>query len=896
MDEQIPKQIDRYQIEDVLGRGGQSTVYRAYDPKHDRPVALKVLESAADAKQILRQFQVERSALGRMAHDCIAKLYDAGEENGAYWFALELVEGATLTEHCDADQLPLDDRLRLFECLCRGVDHAHGQGVLHRDLKPNNVLVQGSGPQATPKIIDLGIARGLGAMLFEGQVPTVPGRFLGTPYYASPEQVRQQPLDVGADIYSLGVILHELLVGALPMDAIDPAEIGYEAFFERLLQPVRKPSVRLRQLDRERAEDAARARGTTVDALDGTLVGDLDSIVLKATDDDPQRRYASAREFAEDIRNFLAQLPVSARPHSLYYRTRKFVSRNRWPVAVGAAVFGLLTATSIYGVVGIRQARENTRLAEERALEAEGRQRDKAEAFLESGDFLLARGSFEAALADYAQAESLGFDDRVELGIRRIRALDGLRRYPEAVEVLDSIDGLPAAQHERATLLLLCYDLVGDEDGDPGSGRALVEEALRLDAAGNSRLEPADRAYATGMLSPSVQDALAHFREARSLNPFHRRANDALAVTLLVLGYREEARRLVEVVVGQSPDDVLGPLYLAAIEGLSGRPEEADNWIEQIHGKFGEADARLARLVVDVLLAAHDLNYDLRKSLGEPTSLGKAVMTVLSLTGKLEPLIRELQDGYGDSRLAHGGQMMFRLPACVVESYRPLIGLFDVKLGGMAQPDPRRRQRLDIVALSKSAEDSGLLAGLAIVFTATGRAAEAADSLLRAAPLPSAALEPETRWVQISALAAILLQDEKLDPERKAALRELALETLEKQASSGKLLQEEFFPTWFAAESMNAPVEGELALQWLRRFPGDAGAQMATAFLIADLGMPEQAKRVLEAIDPDALPAGAERIWEGALQTGLAPAATEPEPQPEPASKPVEASGKKKGK
>jgi len=357
--------IGPYKLLQVIGEGGMGTVYMADQTEPvQRRVALKIVKPGMDSGEVVARFEAERQALALMDHHGIAKVFDAGEtQSGRPYFAMELVKGISITEYCDQHRLKPRERLELFVQVCRAVHHAHQKGVIHRDIKPANVLVADYDDKAVPKVIDFGVAKATGPQLTEKTMFTQFGQILGTFEYMSPEQAKLNQLDVDtrADIYSLGVLLYELLTGTTPFDRGRLQVVG----FEELLRIIReeeppKPSTRISTLG-ERTETVAASRGGDARQLRRSLSGDLDWIVMRAMDKDRNRRYESAASLADDIERFLADAPVHACPPSTAYRMKKFVRRHRGQVtAAGALVLVLilgLVGTS-YGFVRANEARE----------------------------------------------------------------------------------------------------------------------------------------------------------------------------------------------------------------------------------------------------------------------------------------------------------------------------------------------------------------------------------------------------------------------------------------------------------------------------------------------------------------------------------------------------------
>jgi len=322
--------VGPYLIEALVGRGGMGEVYRAarMDGQYRRQVAIKVVRSTRVSSDLLKRFRLERQILARLEHPNIATMLDGGlTGSGQPYLVMQYVDGRPITQYADQHHLPVDERLRLFRTVCETVQFAHANLVVHRDLKPSNIMVTEDGQV---RLLDFGIAKLLDATEFDETVPTTGDLLLLTPEHAAPEQFLGGPVTIATDVYALGVLLYELLTGVRPFQSLSPLEL-HHAVCE--LEPTRPSAVRT-----EPSQDAARAR---------ELRGDLDYMVLMALRKDPARRYASAGQFAEDINRYLSGRPVIARADTLGYRTRKFVTRNRFGVTALAAAALLLMGAAV---------------------------------------------------------------------------------------------------------------------------------------------------------------------------------------------------------------------------------------------------------------------------------------------------------------------------------------------------------------------------------------------------------------------------------------------------------------------------------------------------------------------------------------------------------------------
>ena len=389
--EAVGQTLGRYRLLERIGEGGCGVVYVAEQTEPvRRRVALKVIKLGMDTKAVVARFEAERQALALMDHPNIAKVLDGGTTDphpasghplppdgrgaggdgaghlpsGRPYFVMELVRGVRITDYCDQNHLTTRERLELFIPVCQAIQHAHQKGIIHRDIKPSNILVTLHDGVPVPKVIDFGIAKATEGRLTDATVYTQLHQFIGTPAYMSPEQAEMSGLDVDtrSDIYSLGVLLYELLTGKTPFDAKELVSQGIDSMRKTIREqdPLR-PSTRLATLKGEELTTTAKRRSVETGKLAHQLRGDLDWIVMKCLEKDRRRRYETANGLAADLKRHLNDEPVTARPASRLYRIRKVVRRNRLACAAAALVgLALLTGTVVSLWQAVRATRAET--------------------------------------------------------------------------------------------------------------------------------------------------------------------------------------------------------------------------------------------------------------------------------------------------------------------------------------------------------------------------------------------------------------------------------------------------------------------------------------------------------------------------------------------------------
>ena len=357
--------ISRYEIGDVIGEGGMGLVYSARLIDADRTVAVKVIRSGMDTERVINRFDLERQALARMDHPGIASVLDAGvTDDGRPFFAMELVRGERITHHCELNRLGARDRVGLVISICNAIQHAHQKGVIHRDIKPSNILVAEHDGKSVPKVIDFGIAKAIGGDALPGATITAQAQAIGTPAYMSPEQAAPDKgdIDTRTDVYSIGVLLYELLTGSTPITEDELSSKSFQEVISAIQDTT--PAIPSSRLSR----DLGSAHQHVVPPSE--LVGDLDWIVLKCLEKDRARRYTSVGALADDLQRFLDDEPVLACPPSRAYRVKKFVRRHRLGVSISAASTVVLASTLVVVSVLLSrtlEAERNSRLAKDEA-------------------------------------------------------------------------------------------------------------------------------------------------------------------------------------------------------------------------------------------------------------------------------------------------------------------------------------------------------------------------------------------------------------------------------------------------------------------------------------------------------------------------------------------------
>lgn len=550
----IAEQIGPYRIVREIGEGGMGSVYEAQQLEPvKRSVALKVIKAGRDSKSVIARFEAERQALAMMDHPAIARIIDAGTTKfGQPFFAMELVDGVPLTTYCDARSLSIQDRLGLFCQICEGIQHAHQKGIIHRDLKPGNILVTEYDGKPVPKIIDFGLAKALETTpkLTDKSLHTEIGQVLGTIKYMSPEQAGLDALDIDTrtDIYSLGIILYELLTGSTPLDDSSIKENALLKVLEIVRgQEASKPSSKL-STDADRMSNISSRRKIEPKRLNSILAGELDWVVMKSLEKERDRRYASANEFAEDIKRYLNQEPILARPPSRSYQLQKFVRKNKGLVASISSVIAVLLCGiggSTWFALGEQNAKELAFANEKKALRNERLAIKNEE--LAAKNEKLARASADQSKKDKAVAEAAAK-----------RSADALKIFTDSFRSIDPEKGANSKMLAKDVLLQAHEKLKQSQLDDEGKAELLG--ALTKSLLG------------VGEYDSAIKTAQANLEiHRRKLGPDHPHTLTALGN--LALSYdraerRDQALELYQEMHKRSRE-ILGPDHPHTLNSMS---------------------------------------------------------------------------------------------------------------------------------------------------------------------------------------------------------------------------------------------------------------------------------------------------------------------------------------
>jgi serine/threonine protein kinase/Tol biopolymer transport system component len=529
--------IGRYKLLERIGEGGMAVVYMAEQEQPiRRKVALKIIKLGMDTRQVIARFEVERQALAMMDHPNIAKVLDAGAtETGRPYFVMELVTGVSITEYCDRNSLSTKHRLALFVQVCRAVQHAHQKGIIHRDLKPSNIMVTQRDGQPVPKVIDFGIAKATNQRLTEKTLFTRYAHIIGTPAYMSPEQAELSDLDIDTrtDIYSLGVLLYELLTGTTPFGEEELRKVGYIEM-QRVIreQEPAKPSTKLSTLG-ERLTDIAKHRGCTPDVLRKAVRGDLDWIVVKSLEKDRSARYETAGALALDIQRHLNQEPVLAGSPGTVYRLRKWAHKHWTSFVVTSGILGGVILSLVCTTMYVHAEMQRRRIQDELGLSAV--------------QTLHAKGQRQAALR---QVETILGSRAVgrEAQLLHARLLFETGQPDDAVAQLEQLLTEPP-EISGAAHLLLAAAYAGT---DPAKTRHHQQRAEALYP------RTAEAYCLRALIATTPKETIRLLSEALELDPSHSPSYRARALAYYALGDYDAMRQDAQVLVALRPKGSLG--------------------------------------------------------------------------------------------------------------------------------------------------------------------------------------------------------------------------------------------------------------------------------------------------------------------------------------------------
>ncbi|MGD2108102.1 MAG: serine/threonine-protein kinase [Phycisphaerae bacterium] len=699
----IGRDVGPYHLTEVIGTGGMGTVFQAVrrDDTSAAPVAVKLIRPGMDSQDVLRRFAHERETLAKLTHPGIARMLDGGMTNdGRPYLVMEYVEGVPITQYCDQERLTLSERLQLIKTVCEAVGYAHRNLVIHRDIKPSNVLVT---PEGVPKLLDFGIAKLVAPSGSDALTKTVTALRFATPQYASPEVIRGQPASTSMDVYSLGLVLYELLTGhhAYELDRKSPGERERTICEEEPTLPstavttaseVIEPSGTTRTID---VKTISALRGCTPQELHHTLRGDLDNVVFAAIHKDPTRRYASIDQLFEDIERYLGGFPVRARKDSFGYRAQKFLQRHRVGVVVAAVLllgFTIGVAGVTYGFVRAKREAARARLEAEKARRTSGVLQDMfASASPEEGyrdtkvrDVLgAAVRTVEVNLADQPQVlasiqTTIG-ESYLALGLHN-EAAPSLR---SALEIRKRLYG---ERHEAVADSLLALGRTMTFAGEYDEAEALLNSALATnrDLLGNQSPPVARTLAAWGMLEYKRGDtsaAKARFQRAVQI------AREALG--------------------GDHPDLSFSLEKLGLMHALLGEFADAERFcreaLEMNKRIYGEKHPRIARGTRALAIVFH-----LKRDFEEAEPLYRAALKLdRELLGNEHPTVARTLHNFGTLLQAAGREaeaiplleesLAIRRAAFGDEHRTVAVTLNNLSTAvGLQQAEPYLRQSLEI--------------------------------------------------------------------------------------------------------------------------------------------------------------------------------------------------------
>ena len=788
--------IGRFKLGEELGRGGMGVVYKAFDPKLGREVALKVLPSPiSSTPQALARFKREGQALAQIQHPHIVPIHEIGtSEEDVPFLVMKYIEGSSLAKLIrglagkDEKELRrvqlvpgsegsyIKAVVRILLCIADALHTAHENGIVHRDVKPENILVDKSGH---PYLVDFGIARGI-----EDSGLTQTGILPGTPEFMAPEQI-DAPAEVGpqTDVYGLGATLYYCLTMRMPFSGKSR---------DRILEQVR------------RKEPPAPRR------IRPEIPRDIETICLTAMEKDPGRRYRSAAEFREDLDRFLEYRQVKARPLGPLTRFARLLARNRMVSAIAALAFVLVVGGPFSFALHEANARE--RIASEKSVTE--RERARAELAVADSLFRLAQlaaqhGEWPKALDYYKMAEEKGYVDKIEIALGRIEALEGSLEAPRALAILEGLSQRKDLGKHKARLLLLEADLAVNRIFDPDAKLDLVREALA-----SNDLSTADEEFARAMLSKTMGEALGHLETARNAEPWHRRVNDLYGSLLLVSGRMREVmafNKILRVLYRWDPALSIQQVFVIALIGSKAEIKQLVD--EAVAG----LDKRQQKWISFVLEAAAMIRKYDRISLDGLTKPGaeSGLMTALGFV----PFFFRASAFLRQERKTKTS-IYFRVAPFVIRSYHRVAKVLAGLVFGFTDVDDLA-DAMEHVA--KNLDDGMYYFGLGQYRLLQGRDVEAERAFEAAASKPSIALSRKTAvfyLLQTRIVIYVNLADRDSDAGK--AMRARIVTTIHDCLVEQDLDVSQFkFLYRHAAGIRAAELSNEVALRWTRSWPKD---------------------------------------------------------------------------
>ncbi len=627
------RHLGPYELIRVIGEGGMGTVYLAEQRAPiQRTVAIKMARIAINSPELQQRFELERQTLAMMNHECIAKLLEAGQTPDARpFFIMEYVEGKPVTVICDEAGAALQDRLDIFLMICDAIQHAHQRGILHRDIKPGNILATAAGDvkKVKVKVIDFGLAKLTDAASASAPFQTgtdndahqtVAGQVMGTLSYMSPEQAGGNPADVDTrtDVYSLGALLFELLTGTTPFETQELNALSFQEMIAKVrAMPVPLMSVRLSTLNEASLSSLKLSHASAISKAK-LLTGDLDLIVARATHKDPGKRYQSVQAFADDLRRFLGHVPIEARQPSFWYVSSRFVRRNRRPVTVAAslilaAVFGL--GSLLIKMNSDREAAESQaklsraasaqKLAETTA-ELESQKKVAAEASLKSSERdriilqLAGSGNPDApsqeridAITNALQLNVMDDAGRCELQLAQIDLLYSMQRFDKVRELVSTIR--PETLKQRAMLHFWQARMSPDRSGE----RSAAQTILGSDES--ESLAEREKLFLQAMMSESRSDAVPILQQLLQKFPMYVDGRKLLMACLLFEGRYDETLDEVRLLRILQADDPETEIAAALVYSLQGSDDALAQQLERLRTLLPERDMKQITAVFEQL-------------------------------------------------------------------------------------------------------------------------------------------------------------------------------------------------------------------------------------------------------------------------------------------------------